>query len=104
MPHIYIALFERLLGKRIRAVIWTDLSYDKPSYRSFCSYRLMKKHAKKYGYTLLSSYDNRTIFKFGNVRVVPVSDVISLADPNIDLEEYFQPKINMRIIHNFDEV
>lgn len=104
MPHIYIALFERLLGKKIKAVIWTGLSDDKPSYRTFCSRRLMKKHAKKYGYILSSSYDNTPSFMLGDTKVVPVSDVISILDPYVSFEEYFEPTIGMRVIHNFDEV
>lgn len=99
MPHIYTAIFERLLGKKIKAVIWTGLYDDKPIYRTFCSRRLMKKHAKKYGYILSSSY-----VKLGDTKVVPVSDVIAILDPYVSLEEYFEPTIGVRFIHNFDEV
>ena len=81
MPHIYIALFERLLGKKIKAVIWTGLSDDKPSYRIFCSRRLMKKHAKKCGYTLSSSYKKKKILKLGDSKVVPLGYVISIFFP-----------------------
>lgn len=75
MPIIYIALFERLIGKKAKYIIWTDLSFDNPSYRNFNSYRLMKKYAKKYGYFIRDVYSQPKFFYKG-IEIKPMTIIV----------------------------
>lgn len=47
----HIAKITRLIGKRILAGVY-DFGFDIHQKLEFCSLRLMKKYAKKHGYTV----------------------------------------------------
>jgi hypothetical protein len=67
MPIVYIALYERLIGKRAGYIIWDDFTEIK-HYKLFDSFRLMKKYAKKCGYYVRNSYSQPKVF-FNGIEV-----------------------------------